>query len=199
MTAATERSIVGQELTRILGEARGTRDGKSWLDDDLFRVLGNRTSFAAAPPLPKSKEHRFPSSLTTTTPRPPEVPMCLQQNQTPPPSQSPVQLSQELAEGNCGPHGVIADGDPKSHVGQRRVFPPPTRRLQIQPNTSPLLGWEGKGVLGPQNGDPVGRKANHKHFEEEGAGYPGVERKVSWSAGLEGKCIGVPNHQNKMR
>lgn len=66
-----------------------------------------------------------PASPTPT----PEVPMCLQQNQTPPPSQSPVQLSQELAEGNCGPHGVIADGDPKAMWDREESSP--TRRLQI--------------------------------------------------------------------
>lgn len=109
-----------------------------------------------------------------------------------------MQLSQELAEGNRDPHGVITDGDPSKPCGTDRVFPPPPAvRLHIQPNTSDCQGK----ALWPQNGHSAGRKADREHFEEGG----GLDR----VGGLECKSFlerrtrrkkmhRVPNHRSKI-
>lgn len=106
-------------------------------------------------------------------PAPPRaVPGSLRQNQTPP-SQSPVQLSQELAEGNCDPHGVITDGGgPLKAMWDRPSLPlTPTPPAVSTFSQTPQI-CQGK-VLWPQNGHSAGRKADREHFEEGAGGLDG--------------------------
>ncbi|KAG8147611.1 hypothetical protein E2320_022515 [Naja naja] len=168
-----------QELTSDSGGDEGRERSK---------VSAGRFSF----PGPWWQAAALPSKSRSTLASPtPWQFQCLSAKQTPP-SQS--LCSCRGAGGELTPMGSSRTGTPLSHRGTDRVSPaPPPPTVSIQPKTSDC---QGKAFA--QNGHSAGRKADHQHFEEGGAGPVCVECKVSWSTGLDVEKHQVPNHWSKI-